>query len=306
MLDLKTQKAFCAYESIRHRLPFASFPKHATTLSHIETLFEHVDGFFLDAFGVLNVGTGAIEGAKKFIEALNEAKKPFFILSNSASMPKAYLLSFFHSIGLPFDASQIITSREVLWQVLDPRIKSSWGVIAQQEQTLEQTFPHTFAHDEAFWHSDAFLFLGSGSWSEALQKRWIESLHVKAKPIWIANPDITAPRGEGIYSKEPGFYTLLSDDALFQQMSFVGKPFSAIFEHALQRAHQEWGISKERILMVGDTLHTDILGGCAAGIKTMLLEDYGFFAHQNADTFIDQSGIMPHFRLKNYEILFHS
>jgi len=305
MQALETQKAFDAYESIRHRLPSASFPKNATTLSHVETLFEHVDGFFLDAFGVLNVGTGAIEGAKKFIEALHKAKKPFFILSNSASIPKAYLLAFFHSVGLPFDASQVITSREVLWQVFNPHSKPSWGVIAQQEQALEQTFSHTFAPDEAFWDSDAFLFLGSTTWNETLQKRWIESLHVKAKPIWIANPDITAPRGEGIYSKEPGFYTLLSDDALFQQMSFVGKPFSTIFEHALQRAHQEWGISKERILMVGDTLHTDILGGCAAGVQTMLIEDYGFFANQNVQAFIDQSGIVPHFRLKNYETLFH-
>lgn len=305
MLAFETQNAFDAYESIRHRLPFASFPKHATTLSHVEILFEHIDGFFLDAFGVLNVGAGVIDGAKKFIDALHHAKKPFFIVSNSASMPKEHLLAFFHNIGLHFDASQIITSREVLWQLFDPSIKPSWGVIAQQEQALEQTFSHTFAPHDAFWHSDAFLFLGSASWSETLQKRWIESLHVNAKPIWIANPDITAPRGEGVYSKEPGFYTLLSDDALFKQMSFVGKPFSAIFEHALQRAQREWGISKERILMVGDTLHTDILGGCAAGVQTMLIEDYGFFANQNVQAFIDQSGIVPHFRLKNYETLFH-
>ncbi|AFL69104.1 HAD-IIA family hydrolase [Sulfurospirillum barnesii] len=304
MPTLDTHTAFEAYERMRHRFLQADFQKTSLNVERLETLFEEADGFFLDAFGVLNVGNGAIEGAKMFIAALREAKKPFFILSNSASLPKSELMLFFKQIGFIFEPSEIITSREVLWHYFKPESQTSWGVIAPHLHTLEHSFLHTFHTQEAFWESDGFLFLGSASWSESFQKRWIDSLHVKPKPIWIANPDISAPRGQGVYSKEPGFYTLLSEEALFTHMHFIGKPFSEIFEYALSRAKREWGIDKERIVMVGDTLHTDILGGCAAGVQTLLVEGYGFFAEQKVDMFIENSGIVPHFRLKNYEILF--
>ncbi len=47
--------------------------------------------------------------------------------------------------------------------------------------------------------------------------------------------------------------------------------------------------------MVGDTLHTDVLGGAAAGLKTVLVTDHGLFSGLNADDFVRRSGIVPDF-----------
>ena len=47
----------------------------------------------------------------------------------------------------------------------------------------------------------------------------------------------------------------------------VGKPYGHVFDEVL---HRHPDISRDRVLMVGDTIHTDVLGGLAAGIKTML------------------------------------
>jgi glycerol 3-phosphatase-2 len=44
---------------------------------------------------------------------------------------------------------------------------------------------------------------------------------------------------------------------------------------------------------VGDTLHTDILGGAAYGVKTALVTGHGLFANQNVPPYIAQSGIVP-------------
>jgi predicted HAD superfamily phosphohydrolase YqeG len=47
--------------------------------------------------------------------------------------------------------------------------------------------------------------------------------------------------------------------------------------------------------MVGDTLHTDVLGGAAAGCRSVLVTDHGLFAGHDAARFISASGIRPDF-----------
>ena len=45
--------------------------------------------------------------------------------------------------------------------------------------------------------------------------------------------------------------------------------------------------------MVGDTLHTDILGGAAAGLTTILVTNHGLFRDGGADAAIARTGITP-------------
>lgn len=65
----------------------------------------------------------------------------------------------------------------------------------------------------------------------------------------------------------------------------VAKPALAIFDHAFARMGNP---PKETILMVGDTLHSDILGGLNAGIDTCWMNPHG---HTPED------GITPHFQV---------
>ncbi len=51
-------------------------------------------------------------------------------------------------------------------------------------------------------------------------------------------------------------------------------------------------IAPENILMVGDTLHTDILGGNNLGFKTLLVES-GVYTGLNTDKLIQESNITP-------------
>ena len=45
--------------------------------------------------------------------------------------------------------------------------------------------------------------------------------------------------------------------------------------------------------MVGDTLHTDILGGAAAGLHTALVTGFGALLGLDVDTAIRKAGIVP-------------
>ena len=48
-----------------------------------------------------------------------------------------------------------------------------------------------------------------------------------------------------------------------------------------------------RIIMVGDTLHTDILGGAAAGLATALVTDHGALKDLDVEAAIARSQIVP-------------
>lgn len=54
-------------------------------------------------------------------------------------------------------------------------------------------------------------------------------------------------------------------------------------------------VDRSRMIMIGDTLHTDILGGAAAGIRTALVTQHGVLNGQDATAHIEACGIRPDF-----------
>lgn len=48
-----------------------------------------------------------------------------------------------------------------------------------------------------------------------------------------------------------------------------------------------------QVLMVGDTLHNDVLGGCHAGLHTALVTRYGVSANLDWQMAIANTGIVP-------------
>ncbi|MCG8373734.1 MAG: HAD hydrolase-like protein, partial [Balneolales bacterium] len=70
-------------------------------------------------------------------------------------------------------------------------------------------------------------------------------------------------------------------------------PDSQMFMFAYERLTEEFGeIDKSEILMVGDTLETDILGGNKFGVKTMLVLS-GNTRKERAQLNIESTGIIP-------------
>ncbi|WP_052472090.1 HAD hydrolase-like protein [Marinobacter similis] len=138
---------------------------------------------------------------------------------------------------------------------------------------------------------DGFIFLSSEGWNETLQHRLTNSLTRRPRPVKVANPDLVAPRGD-LLTLEPGYFSHLAATATGASLEFFGKPFATAFEAALARLP---GIAPARVLMVGDTLHTDILGGQAAGMSTLLVTGHGALKGMDIQECIRRSGIYPDF-----------
>jgi ribonucleotide monophosphatase NagD (HAD superfamily) len=139
---------------------------------------------------------------------------------------------------------------------------------------------------------DAFVFLDSETWTEARQNLLEQSLAYRARPLVVCNPDIVAPLDHGLLSAEPGHFAhRAAAVAAGVTPRFLGKPFPDVYRKV---AAAIGGIAPDRVLCVGDTPHTDILGARAFGFRAMLVES-GFLEGRNTLAHCAEAGIWPDF-----------
>lgn len=296
--DASAAWAFAAYQAVRARLPQARFPAASRTAPDLTALMGSHDIFLLDAFGVLNVGETAIPGAVEHIAALQAAGKHVMVVSNAAGYPKRFLMARLARLGFDFAPDHVLSSREVLLAHLLRQAPRHWGLMADDHYGLEEldSLHATILADDpaAYDAAQGFAFLGSGTWTETRQHLLTDSLRRNPRPVLVGNPDIVAPR-EGGLSLEPGHFAHQLADQTGIAPQFFGKPYPAIFEMALTRARAARPdvTDPARIVMVGDTLHTDILGGAAAGVQTALVTGFGALLGLDVNMAIQTSGIRP-------------
>jgi len=287
-----TAMAVERYEAIQPRLPKATFASTSIHRANLEELADDIDCFVLDGFGVLNVGDVTVPGAVERIEKLRGMGKQLRVLTNGATMPVTRTLAKYQRWGMSFEASEVVSSRDALARRLKSGADERWGFVAIEESELNTMVPNAvlLKDDDSVYDScTGFVLLGTRDWTAERQMRLRKALAKRPRPVLVGNPDLVAPWPEKL-SIEPGSYAHDLQDHEVAVPEFYGKPFDnafAIVRETLQ------GIAPERIAMVGDTLHTDILGGAQTGWKTVLITGHGLLRDQDVEAAIQRSGIRP-------------
>lgn len=288
--------AFDAYEAVRHRMPDVGVVNKPQTVENLGELTDQINVFLLDAFGVLNVGENAIPGAPERVRELQDAGKTVMVVSNAAGYPKSLLMEKNARLGFDIAPELVLTSRQVLLSALNTRPPAKYGLVASESFGLEELghLDCEFLGDDPATYDrvQAFVMLGCMGWGDQRQQLLQTSLRANPRPVLVGNPDIVAPRIDGL-SRQLGYFAHRLADATGIEPEFFGKPFANVFEMALAKLPHD--TDKSRVVMVGDTLHTDILGGLAAGVKTALITDFGALKGMDVDRAIARSGIAPNF-----------
>ncbi|MEM5500362.1 HAD-IIA family hydrolase [Ahrensia kielensis] len=296
MMSTDAHNAFSAYISVRDRLPFAEFPTSWVQAKTLEAIVEPYDVIMLDAYGILNVGEVAIEGAASRIASLRECGKKVMVVSNSAAYPKPRMMERYARLGFDFTPSEVVTSREALVQYIEQFNSMKWGMMLNASHgisDLESVNAECLTDEPSTYDAvDGFLLFGADAWSDERQEMLEGSLRKNPRPVIVGNPDMVAPRERGL-SREPGYFAHRLADKTSVKPRFIGKPFKEIYDLALSR--QSLKLEPSRVLMVGDTLHTDILGGSQMGFDTALVMKHGLLSGFDADKAIKRSGIVPNF-----------
>jgi HAD superfamily hydrolase (TIGR01450 family) len=289
-----TDWAFAHYENVRKRLPVSQACGAGARVPNLGALSDEFDVFLLDAYGVLNIGDTSIAGAPERVAALQAIGKRCFVLTNGASFPASNRLPKYRQYGYNFIADDVISSRDALAAHLVTLPACRWSAMAPKGASFEGLgieFDLLEDASKPYENAEGFLLLGSQIWTDARQDKLVETLRSTPRPVLVGNPDLVAPYEHG-FNLQPGLFAHWLADRTGLEPLFFGKPFAGMFTAAKRRFGN---VPPHRVAMVGDRLHTDIVGGAAAGFRTVLIENHGMFAGRDVREYIKKSGISPDF-----------
>ena len=287
------------YEGMRSFFPQYQDSKQKINLApRLENILDNFDALLLDAFGVLNVGSSLVPGIIKTLEKARQKNITLLVVTNGASYNSSKKRDKLSSLGLEFSNDEIISSREVAEIFLSfNQPKAPLGVLGNGGNYLNISNLNCVELEpdiEMFDKMNSFILLGTLQWDTVWQEILFNSLKSNPRPLFVANPDLVAPH-ERKFSMEPAYYVSHLIKNGIHLPFWLGKPFPTIFELAITRVNELAGrhIPLSRIGMVGDTLHTDILGANNFGLKSILMTKHGLLKNTNVGGVIKKTNITP-------------
>ncbi|MEX0844305.1 MAG: HAD-IIA family hydrolase [Balneolaceae bacterium] len=257
---------------------------------------------FIDSYGVLKNHKGLIEGVPDTIAFLRDEGIIFRVLTNDASRSQTQQAEVFDRLGLKdLYVDEIITSGMLAKQFLEHKIKDGkiayLGTENSAEYILQSGLEHIAVRDIDLDNLDdisAFVFLDDEGfdWNTDIDIT-VNFLRKKTVPVIVANSDKYYPVSKNDVSVATGGIAKLCESMLNKKFIHFGKPDTQMFNYAFDHLNSSGTTyDKNDILMVGDTLGTDILGGNKFGLKTMLVLT-GNTRSDNAELWINSTGIIP-------------
>ncbi len=264
-------------------------------------LTKNYKAIFLDSYGVLKNHEGLLSGVAETIDYLRTAGIVFRILTNDASRSRQQQVDLFNELGLAgLTSDEIITSGTLARHFIeDKRLKGKiayLGTANAAEYILQSGRESISIQDvdlENCGEIAGFVFLDDEGfdWNTDINKT-INLLRMKNIPVVVANSDKLYPLSDGDVAVGTGGLAKLVENILNRKFIHFGKPDSQMFMYAFSQILEQHTLSKQEILMVGDTLHTDILGGNKFGLSTALVLT-GNTTEDSVDMLVSSTGIIP-------------
>ncbi len=256
---------------------------------------------FFDAFGVLKNHKGLIPGIKETFEFLDENDIDYYVLTNDASRSPEQLAQIYQARGVyEITADRILSSGMLAREFILSKIKSgtvaylgtknSAHYIESQElstlsikdlslQNMDHVKALVFLDDEGFdWNLDI--------------NKVINLLRLRNMSVVVANTDVAYPVSKHEIAVAIGGIADMVEEIVGKKFIRFGKPDAQMFMFAYEKVLEKRPIRRDEILMVGDTLFTDIIGGNKFGLDTVLVLSGNTLPDQ-ARLKIDSSGIIP-------------
>jgi HAD superfamily hydrolase (TIGR01450 family) len=270
-------------------------------IENFKSIIDKYDIVFFDAFGVIKTYQGLMPGIEKTFEYLEAKNKEYYIVTNDASRSPAQLAESYHRKGLTvITPDRIISSGMLTKEYLDLQVQD--GVVAylgtpESSHYIDSSGLHTLPMSQVNSSNidkvSAMIFLDDEGfdWCNDLNKT-VNLLRKKTIPVIVANTDNAYPLSVGDVSIAIGGIASMIENIVGKKFIRFGKPDSQMFMFAYDLIREYRPVSKKDIVMVGDTLQTDILGGNKFGLDTVLVLS-GNTLPKDYETRITATGIMP-------------
>ncbi|MFK7892255.1 MAG: TIGR01459 family HAD-type hydrolase [Granulosicoccus sp.] len=238
----------------------------------LEQLVNDFDVFLIDQYGVLHNGVTPYPYAIDALQRLKSLNKGVVILSNSGKRASTNMRRM-EGFGFTRDTYDcFVSSGEVAFDYLQSRVNESERVpcfvIHRGDDLSFLDQLNLYSVDEP---AQSELILLSGcepeKFSEEDYKKLLHEAAAGNVDCLCTNPDKKMLTPDGLMFSAGRVAEIYEE--LGGTVQWMGKPFSAVYKFAL-RGYA--ACDKHRVLCIGDSVEHDIAGGCAAGLRTMLVE----------------------------------
>ena len=254
----------------------------------MEDLLDRYDAFCFDGYGTLyNRGSFVYEGAQDWYTMLRAAGKQMRLITNAASDVDSVLAADAGKRGFAFSEAETISSGSLL-KDLCAELRSrrvNRRDVREVYYIGRETGKHVLescgikAVAPAAEPVEPIVAISSAKDTPETYEQAVKILKRPGAMLLVLNSDAWAPKipgDDGVTVREPVSGALserLRRDSMCEanggagcETFYLGKPFSAIWEK-VKRSLPEGS----RVLMVGDTLGTDVLGAKIAGFDSALV-----------------------------------
>jgi HAD superfamily hydrolase (TIGR01450 family) len=270
-------------------------------IDNFKSIIDRYKVVFFDAFGVLKNYNGLLPGIERTFAYLKQQNKEYYIVTNDASRSPAQLADSYNIKGLhAITPDHIISSGMLTKDYLDLKVND--GIVAYLgtpdsahyiDSSGLHTLPVSLIDATNIDKVNALVFLDDEgfNWFEDLNKT-VNILRKRPIPVIVANTDHAYPVTKHDVSIAIGGIASMVEKIVGKEFIRFGKPDSQMFMFAYDLLRDQGPISKKDIVMVGDTLQTDILGGNKFGLDTVLVLS-GNTQAIDAENRINATGIVP-------------
>lgn len=277
-------------------------------LDSLEEVYQDAQAILFDSYGVLNLGQRPLPGMPKTVAKLRKLGKQVRVLTNNASLSGAGIAKFLNNLGYNFDESEIISCGHALKTYvrrhnLEGSAMYCIGPPASRQYIWEAGgLPCNQAVAAGRGHEAQWVVLASSGEFDSAQYQTAKALMAQGKNTICLNADLVAPLSETQLSETIGAVALQLEKETGRPVTMLGKPFTWIYDTVLGPLIT---VPNRSILMIGDSLYTDVLGGLAAGICCVLTPSAIPFlgAEKGIPDFCRGAGILPHYYVERLDAL---
>lgn len=217
-----------------------------------------------DLDGVVYVGSAAVTGAADAIRAWRDAGRSVAFVTNNASRPPQKVADHLVELDVPATVDDVVTSAQAVAGVLAERFGTGSEVAVLGGAGLLEAVDAAGLVVVGVDDDAVAIVTGYGPevvWADIMQA----AVRTRGGLPWFAsNTDMTIPTA---YGTAPGHGVLVEMLMRFSGVEPVvaGKPEPPLLEQTMRR------LGSRDALMVGDRLDTDIAGGNAVAVDTLLV-----------------------------------
>jgi arabinose operon protein AraL len=226
----------------------------------------HYAGYILDLDGTVYRGEQLIPGAKEKIAWMKREGSRVVFLSNKPLEPRANYAAKLTRLGVPTPADDVINSAQALFYHLRQENQQEHLFVIGETSLLEE------------FEAEGFLLSASlpeirvviAAFDRTLTYAKLDLAHqalIRGARFYATNSDRTCPMADGELPDCAGVIAFLEATTARKVEFIAGKPSHGILQAALSHL----GLPKERCLVVGDRLVTDIQMGLSYEVDTALV-----------------------------------